>query len=298
MRGWLGLCGVACCVAACAESVGPLFVARDDAEPPAEAGPELPDDAGDPLTTDAAEDAGSELDAGDAGSALSGKKLQYQLTGTLDASADAGLFVVDLFDTPRAQIDALHALGKVVIAFVAAGSYEPWRPDVAELPRSVRGQPLAGYPNENWLDVRDPSVRQLLVSRITLAAGKGFDGVLLVSLDAYLADSGFALTPEDQLAYNLWLAEQAARAGLYAGISSDWRHAGALAARYDFAIHLNCLANQRCAELDPYRARQRAVFDLETTFDTAEATCAAARRANLAVTLKREAFDAWLLACP
>jgi hypothetical protein len=136
------------------------------------------------------------------------------------------------------------------------------------------------------------------VGRLTLAADKGFDGVLLVSLDAYLAESGFALSAADQLTYNLWLAERAAQAGLAAGISSDWPHAAQLAAHYAFAIHANCVVDQRCAELDAYRAEGRAVFDLETAFDDSASVCAAASRLDLPVTLKREAFDAWFLACP
>jgi hypothetical protein len=264
-------------LAACGASEGQLFVPRTEAGP------------------DAA--SASDASAG-TGPVQPGMRLQYQLTGMFAEDVAAELFVIDLFDISRAQIDALHARGKVVVAFVAAGSFEPWRPDVDALPEAAIGNPLPGYPDEAWLDVRDPSVRQLLVGRLTLAADKGFDGVLLVSLDAYLADSGFGLSAADQLAYNLWLAERAAQAGLVAGISSDWQHAAQLAARYAFAIHVNCVADQRCAELDAYRAEGRAVFDLETRFDDSASVCAAANRLRLPVTLKRESFDAWFLACP
>jgi hypothetical protein len=275
--------GLSACLAAaaCSATEGRLFV------PSAEAGlPAQPNDA--------QAEAGV---AAEAGVVRAGMRLQYQLSGTLDPSVDAELFVIDLFETSRAQIASLQARGKVVIAYVSAGSYEPWRPDVDVLPATVLGNPLAGYPDEAWLDIREPSVRQLLVGRLTLAADKGFDGVLLVSLDGYLANTGHDLSVDDQMAYNLWLAERARQAGLAAGISSAWPEASQLAARYDFAIHLNCLASQRCDELAPYRARGRAVFDLESGGGEPQRVCAEASTIGLPVTLKRETFDAWLFAC-
>jgi hypothetical protein len=278
---WLSMCLAS---SACSATEGNLFIARTDAG-------QAPHDA--------AADAGGAADAmaAEGGVVRPGMRLQYQLTGTLDQNADAELFVVDLFETTHAQIEALHARAKVVIAYVSAGSYEPWRPDVDELPAAVRGNPLSGYPDETWLDVRAPSVRQLLVGRLTLAASKGFDGVLLVSLDGYLANTGHNLSAEDQLTYNLWLAERAGQAGLAAGLSSAWPQASRLAERYAFAMHLNCLANQRCAELDPYRARGRAVFDLETGTADSQRVCADAKALGLPVTLKRDTFDGWLFAC-
>jgi hypothetical protein len=275
--------GLSACLsaAACSATEGPLFVARAD--------------AGLAAQPDADAEAGV---ATEAGVVRPGMRLQYQLQGALDPSADAQLFVVDLFETSHTQVASLKARGKVVIAFVSAGSFEPWRPDVDALPAAVRGNPLAGYPEEAWLDIREPSVRQLLVGRLTLAADKGFDGVLLVSLDGYLANSGHNLSVDDQLTYNLWLAERAKQAGLAAGISSAWPAASQLAAHYDFAIHLNCLASQRCDELAPYRARGRAVFDLETGGPERQRVCGDASAIDLPVTLKRETFDAWLFACP
>ena len=235
----------------------------------------------------------------DAGPAIvrPGMRLQYQLDGVLDPSVDADLFVVDLFDTTSSLVEQLHTRGRVVVAYISAGSYEPWRPDVSALPATVIGKPLARYPEESWLDVRASSVRQLMASRLALATDKGFDGALLVSLDGYLTESGHDLTAQDQLDYNVWLSHQAAARALVAGISSDWVDAETLASDYDFAIHLNCLADGVCAELQPYRAHGHAVFDLETSHD-ATTTCARAAGLAVPVTLKNEKFDAWLSVCP
>jgi hypothetical protein len=268
-----------CLAAGCAPAVGPLFTTADAGD---SAGLRLPD-AG---VVDAGNDA-----------VRPGMRLQYQLQGALDQTADADLFVVDLFDTTSAQIEQLHARGRVVIAYVAAGSYEPWRPDVDTLPEAVIGEPLSGYPDEAWLDIRASSVRQLLVGRLARAVDSGFDGVLLASLDAYLTQSGHPLTAADQLDYNRWLAQQAASRGLSVGLSSDWAHADQLATLYDFAMHLNCLVNARCAELGPFREHGQPVFDLETSHDV-DTTCARATDPSLPVTLKNANFDAWLAVCP
>lgn len=273
-RAWLVPSIFLCLVAGCAPTVGPLFTSADGGGSPADRAP----------------DAGSSA-------VRPGMRLQYQLQGAVDPTVDADLFVVDLFETTSAQLAQLHDRGRVVVAFIAAGSYEPWRPDVNSLPDAVIGEPLARYPEEAWLDIRASAVRQLMVSRLARAATSGFDGVLLVSLDAYLTQSGHDLTAEDQLDYNRWLAAQASVRGLAVGLSSDWAHGSDLAAHYDFAIHLNCLANTSCTQLSPYRARGRAVFDLETNRDV-NTTCARASELSLPVTLKNASFDAWLAICP
>jgi hypothetical protein len=288
LRPWLALAVSIWLGAGCAPAVGPLFTTADASR----ASNTPPNDK----TTDAG--VGRDTGARDAGTSVvrAGMRLQYQLQGALDQTVDADLFVVDLFDTTSAAVQQLHTRDRVVVAYIAAGSYEPWRSDVASLPDAVVGEALANYPDEAWLDVRASSVRQLMASRLTLAADKGFDGVLLATLDGYLTETGYDVTAADQLDYNLWLAQQAASRGLSAGISSDWSHADRLANDYDFAIHLNCLASGRCAELAPYRARGHAVFDLETS--RGPSTCNGTTSGSLPVTLKNANFDAWLVVCP
>ncbi|MDD9933821.1 MAG: endo alpha-1,4 polygalactosaminidase [Myxococcales bacterium] len=253
-----------------------------------------------PLLVQAGSPDESAPDAGDVpsgGPVEVGMTLQYQLVGALDEGAEAELFVIDLFERSGEEIARLHARGRVVLAYVAAGSHEPWRPDADAFPAATLGNPLPAYPDERWLDVRDPTVRQLQRARMELARDKGFDGLVLTGLDAYGRDSGHALSADDQLDYNLWLAAQAHALALSVGLASAWAQAEALAPEYDFAIHIDCLAENRCAELEPYRRAGRPVFDLETA-GTPEDVCAQAASLGLPVTLKRASFDAWLHTCP
>jgi hypothetical protein len=255
-----------------------------------------------PLLVATTDDAGtappSAVDAGAfASPVVPGMRLQYQLQGTVDEAVDVDFFVIDVFNASPEVVQRLHDRGRVVAGYLSAGSHETFRPDADAFPPESLGTALAGYPNERWLDVRDPTVRALMQARLELARDSGFDGVLLSSLDAYEVDSGHDLSAAEQLDYNLWLAAEAHSLGLAAGLADDWAHAGQLAPAYDFAIHFGCIADGRCAELDAYRARGRAVFDLEIDGTAAE-VCPEAATLALPVTLKRDGFDAWLDACP
>ena len=75
-----------------------------------------------------------------------GTSWQWQLSGEIDLSPDVQMFDLDLFDTPQAVIDQLHAAGRVVICYFSAGSWEEWRPDAAQFPAAVQGLDLAGWP--------------------------------------------------------------------------------------------------------------------------------------------------------
>lgn len=277
-------------VVGCSATEGPLLVARDDH------GPAQP--AADAATDEARDDAGTAVPSPATHTIVQpGMRLQYQLVGAIDTGADVDFFVLDLFEASADEVLALHQQGRVVAAYVAAGSHEPWRADAGDFPASALGEPLPNYPSERWLDVRDQEVRRLQTARIQLAADKGFDGVHLSSLDAYAQNSGFSLSADDQLEYARFLAQRARALGLAAGLSSAWELADQLAPSYDFAIHQGCLARGDCAELDPLRDLERPVFDLETT-GTPEEICPRAAALGLAVTLKRDSFDAWLHACP
>ncbi|MFM2417249.1 MAG: hypothetical protein RL385_1972 [Pseudomonadota bacterium] len=278
-RAELGVVIASCVAPACGATAEPLFSVASDAGVARDGGVGAAQDAASPYLI------------------RPGLRLQYQLTGAFDPEAAADVFVIDLFETKRTDIERLHALGRVAVAYVAAGSYESWRPDVDALPEATIGNALSRYPEEAWLDVRHPSVRQLLVGRLTLAVDKGFDGVLLASLDAYRANSGHDLSAADQLAYNVWLAQRADQVGLAAGISSDWEQADSLAEHFGFALDVGCIADGQCAALMPYVRRGRAVFDIETDGDSA-AVCAEARTLNFPVALKHAQFDGWLEHCP
>ncbi len=54
---------------------------------------------------------------------------QWQINGTLDTSFDVDMYDVDLFDTSINDIQTLQSVGRVVVCYFSAGTYEGWRPD-------------------------------------------------------------------------------------------------------------------------------------------------------------------------
>lgn len=224
------------------------------------------------------------------GPVRAGMRLQYQLTGALDRSVDAELFVVDLFDTSEADVAALHAQGRVVVAYVSVGSLESFRDDARLFPADAVGKPLIAYPNESWLDHRRDDVRALLDARFDRARDKGFDGLLFSTLGAYRVDSGFALTRADELAFLRYLAQAAERRALAAGITDDFALLPELPERFDFAIAVGCTARDGCATLATLAARGLPSYTLESESERARA-CDEVEQRGIVVTFKRPSYD-------
>jgi len=101
-------------------------------------------------------------------------------------SPDVDIYDIDLFTNPQSTIDKLHQLGKKVICYFSAGSYESFRPDSSEFQPSDLGKELDGWPGEKWLDLGSSNVRRIMAARIALAASKGCDGIDPDNVDGYV----------------------------------------------------------------------------------------------------------------
>jgi hypothetical protein len=212
---------------------------------------------------------------------------QWQLTGTIDTSVPAQMYDVDLYETPQRVVDALHARGRRVVCYLSAGSFEAGRPDADRFAPEVLGDPLDGYPDERWLDVRRLDVLgPLLEARMDLCAAKGFDGVEADNVDGYANRSGFALTADDQLRFNRFLAAAAHARGLSIGLKNDLDQVAALEPAFDWALNEQCFQYDECDRLQPFVAAGKAVFVAEYEGEPA-AFCARARTLGLRAMLKR-----------
>jgi hypothetical protein len=297
-------------LAACGATEGPLLrLARD-----ADAGAAQDGSAGAGGGAGAAGGLGTGMAGGTAGGGAAGEAasrgtgatetpvavgmtFQYQLQGTIDTDVDAELFVVDLFNADRDVIEELHAQGRVVAAYVSAGTLEPGRPDTDEFPDSAVGEPLANYPSESWLDVRDPTVRRLMAERLSLARDKGFDGIVGTSMAAYATDSGFPLTAADQLDYARWLAAEVRMLGMAPAMTGDYAQVDALVDSFDWAVTSRCIARGTCAQVAPFAAAGKPRFDLEYEGEL-DTICPAAEAQQIVAIRKEPDLDAWREACP
>jgi hypothetical protein len=193
-----------------------------------------------------------------------GTTWQWQLTGEIDTSFDVAMYDIDLFDVPQSVIDALHEDGRIVICYFSAGSYEEWRPDAADFPSSVQGNPLDGWPGESWLDVRQiDTLGPIMQARLELAVQKGCDGVEPDNVDGYANNSGFPLTATDQLTYNIWLATQAHNKDLSIGLKNDLDQVPELLPHFDWALNEQCFQYDECDLLLPFTQAGKAVFGVE-----------------------------------
>jgi hypothetical protein len=100
---------------------------------------------------------------------------------------DVDVYDIDLFDNPKSTFDALHKLGKKVICYFSAGSYEENRPDSGSFKTTDKGKQLDGWPGEFWLQLNSSNVRDIMGKRLELAASKGCDGVDPDNVDGFVS---------------------------------------------------------------------------------------------------------------
>ncbi|MBI4086438.1 endo alpha-1,4 polygalactosaminidase [Candidatus Kaiserbacteria bacterium] len=194
---------------------------------------------------------------------------QWQLTGTLNQNYAVDMYDVDLFDNSKKAIRALQTKGIKVICYFSAGSYEDWRIDKGDFPNKVKGDTLEGWANERWLDIsKIDLLAPIMESRLDLAVEKGCDGVEPDNVDGYLNDTGLALTYQDQLTYNKWLAGEAHKKGLAIGLKNDLEQIPELVDYFDFALNEQCFEYDECETLLPFIEQNKAVFGVEYELHT------------------------------
>ncbi len=226
-----------------------------------------------------------------------GTSWQIQFSGTLDLSFDVQMYDLDLFDTPQSVFDQLHAQGREVVCYFSAGSWEDWRPDAGQFPSSVKGNDLDGWPGEKWLDIRQLDVLgPLMAARLDLALQKGCDGVDPDNVDGYTTNTGFPLTYQHQLTYNLWIAEQAHARGLAVGLKNDLDQIADLLPHFDWALNEQCFEYEECDLLLPFIQAGKPVFGIEYQGNPAD-FCPQANTMDFDFLKKNLSLDAWRVAC-
>jgi hypothetical protein len=222
---------------------------------------------------------------------------QWQLSGPLDLGVDAQVYDVDLFETSAAQVAQLHAMGRKVICYLDAGTYEPFRPDHATYPKVLLGDPVDGWPDERWLDIRRLDlVMPLIAERMQTCKAKGFDGVEPDNLDGYANDTGFPLTAGDQARFNIEVAQLAHQQGLAVGLKNDVDQAAALQPLFDFALVEECAYYRECSALMPFARAGKPVLEVEYQLPPA-AFCPQANQMGFSALRKSLNLDARRVAC-
>lgn len=223
---------------------------------------------------------------------------QWQLSDLpVDQSYDVDMYDIDLFDNEASVVASLHAEGRKVICYMSAGSWEEWRPDADQFPEEVLGKPLAGWPGERWLDIRQIDILgPIMTARMDLCKEKGFEGLEPDNIDGYVNDTGFPLTYQDQLTYNIFLANEAHARGLSIGLKNDLDQVNDLLPYFDWALNEQCFQFKECNKLMPFIQAGKAVFQVEYYLPL-RAFCPKANRMNFNSMKKHLDLDAWRKPC-
>jgi hypothetical protein len=226
------------------------------------------------------------------------KPWQWQLTGRIDLSVRARVYDVDGQRASRRVVRALHRRKRRAVCYFAAGSYEVFRPDAGRFPREVIGEPLEGFPDERWLDVRRIDLlAPIMRARLDECRRKGFDGVEPDNVDGYANRTGFAITADDQLRFNRWVAREAHRRGLAVGLKNDAEQVRSLVRSFDFAVVEQCFQFHECRAYSRFVRARKAVFVAEYRTPRRR-FCPRARRLRFSAIFKRLSLGRFRRTCP
>lgn len=231
-----------------------------------------------------------------------GQSYQIQYDGRLDLKVPADIYDLDMFDAPAKIVAKLHTMKRRVMCYVDVGTWENWRPDAKDFPKSVLGHPDGHWKGERWLDIRQAAILEPIMSRrLDLCKKKGFDGVDPDNLDGYQNRTGFPLTYREQLTYDTWVAKAAHARGLTADQKGDNSQVKDLVKVFDFAVVEQCFAQGWCDQFAVYTKTNRLVVDVEYFHDRTRfltKTCPDTAKYDETAILKRLELTARILTCP
>lgn len=210
---------------------------------------------------------------------------------------------VDAFETSKATVDALHAKGKKVIAYVSVGTLENYRPDSALLPSSVIGKIYPEWPDERWLDIHHlDSLKPWLISRFTMIRQKGFDAIEPDNLDAYENETGFDISITDTKAFCTYLITLAHSMGLGIGQKNVSELTDDFSSSFDWALTEDAFDQGWQDDMLPYITKNKPVFVTEYTDKMTQANfqstvCPAAKTKKYSAVLKKRDLSKWSYFC-
>ena len=192
---------------------------------------------------------------------------QWQLQGKVDTSVPASVYELDGFEAPASVVRKLHHRGRKAICYLDVGSWESYRPDKGEFPRSAIGRKYSGFPDERWLDVAHfHRFERPLKQRFNMCARKGFDAVEPDNVAGWEKENhtGFKITKVDQLRFNRWVARQVHGRGMAVALKNDGRQAKDLSRNFDFAVVEECFQYHECGYYrNTFIKEGKAVFEAE-----------------------------------
>lgn len=200
----------------------------------------------------------------------------WQLDRNVIPTRTARIYDIDMENNTPATIKALQAAGRVVVCYFSAGTWESFRSDASRFPPNIIGNPVEGFPDERYIDIRAPVVRSIMSARLAVAASKGCDAVEPDNVDGYANNPGFLLTKTEQITYDVFIATTAHAHNLRVALKNATDLVPRLAREFDFAVVEQCLQFQECPAYLPFIEQRKAVLLAEYTAPSV-AECAQAK---------------------
>lgn len=230
-------------------------------------------------------------------------ELAHPLT---DTTFNASVYDIDMFDNNATTITALHNQGRKVICYFSAGSYENWRPDAGSFNNKTDlGKPVDGWAGEWWLNTNSTNVREIMLSRLDLAAVKGCDGVDPDNVDGYDNDNGLGLTQADAINYVNFLADAAHARNLSIGLKNAGEIIPQVLGKMQYALNEQCVQYGECDTWQPFVEAGKPVFHIEypdgapkVAAQKVDSICGNASAKGFETLLKEMDLGDWVEACP
>ena len=219
---------------------------------------------------------------------------------------DVEVYDIDMFIHQNTQvIPSLHKLGKKVICYFSAGSYEPYVPDASQFPKADIGKDLQGWPGEKWLDIRSTAIRNIMVARIQLASKMGCDAIDPDNLDGYQNENGKDLTANDSADFAVFLANEAHKLNLGVGLKNAGEIVKTVLPFMQFAVNEQCGQYKNCDLFSPFIAANKPVYHIEypdgapKTISATEknSACSAPGAQGFSTVIKEMDLSGWVQYC-
>ena len=221
-------------------------------------------------------------------------------TKILSSEEQIRFYVIDWEDNSKKTVGKIHNSGARAIAYISAGTWENYRSDKDDFPRSVIGKRYDEWPDEYWLDVRRTDILlPIMRERMKVCKKKGFDGVQFDNLDGFQQSTEFPLTRKDYLRYTARLSNIAHKMGL----SCAWENAveirTGLLPYMDWFLMEECSVYGECSAARTFISDGKFVGGVEYTDDAGSMKfCDTYAKYDISGMLKRMNLGPYRKPCP
>ena len=236
---------------------------------------------------------------------------------TINTSVVADMFDVDGYDNTASMISTLkslpgdHVSSRGTTCYITAGTLENWRPDSENLNPEVLGNPYTGFTDERWIDVRQISqIRPWLEAKMDMCKSKGFDAIEFDNVDGWQPSNktGLNITPEDEVAFIVYMANAAHSRGMTMAHKSNVEQVPDVLPYVDFAVVEQCFQYKECTRADKNTDGQygyddfinagKPVFEVEyKAYSPTNNVCAKANALGFSSMYKHVALNSYRVPC-